>query len=192
FSPSPLVDEVLHTRVMDEIITPTVTAMAAEGTPFKGVLYAGLILTDTGPKLLEYNTRFGDPECQTLMVRLRSDLLPALIAARDGQLAQTTLRWHPDPAACVVMATKGYPGSYEKGSEIKGLTQAASAPGVTIFHAGTKHSEAGTTLANGGRVLGITATGEDLNAATQSAYDALDRIEWLDGFFRRDIAKRYL
>ncbi len=192
FSPSPLVDQTLADRIMAEIIQPTVTAMAEAGSPFKGVLYAGLVLTSEGPKLLEYNTRFGDPECQVLMLRLMSDLLPALIASRDGQLANLDLRWHSEPAVCVVMATDGYPGGYQKGSEIKGLDKAAMGEGVQIFHAGTKRGEGGQLQAHGGRVLGITASGEDLATACQSAYAAIDRIDWLEGFCRRDIAARYI
>ena len=186
FSPSPLVDDAMAARIMGEIVEPTIRAMAQEGCPFKGVLYAGLMLTGEGPKLVEYNIRFGDPECQALMMRLDSDLLPALIAAREGRLASASLAWKPEPALCVVMAAKGYPGSYAKGSPISGLDR-AEAGGATVFHAGTKAGPDGAVLANGGRVLGVTATGADLTAARQAAYAAVDAIDWPDGFCRRDI-----
>ncbi len=190
FSPSPLMDDALQARVMDEIIGPTVRAMAAEGRPYRGVLYAGLMLTPDGPKLLEYNVRFGDPECQVLVARLKSDLLPALIAARDGVLATIDLRWQDAAAVCVVLATEGYPGAYRKGDPIGGLDSAGAEEAITVFHAGTKAGPAGEVLANGGRVLGVTATGADLPAARAAAYAAVDRIDWPGGFCRRDIADR--
>ncbi len=190
FSPSPLMDEALLARVMDEIIGPTVSAMAAEGRPYTGVLYAGLMLTAGGPKLLEYNVRFGDPECQVLMARLKSDLLPALIAASDTALGTIDLRWHDNAAVCVVLATEGYPGAYRKGDPIGGLDTAGAADAVTIFHAGTRLGSDGEILANGGRVLGVTATGDDLRTARRAAYEAVNRIDWPGGFCRRDIAAR--
>ena len=190
FSPSPLLDDALQARVMEEIIRPTVSAMATEGRPYKGVLYAGLMLTPDGPKLLEYNVRFGDPECQVLMARLKSDLLPALMASRDGVLANVDLRWHDMAAVCVVMATEGYPGAYRKGDPIRGLEDAGAIGAVTVFHAGTKVGPDGEVLANGGRVLGVTATGGDIPAAREAAYAAIDRIDWPGGFCRRDIAAR--
>jgi phosphoribosylamine--glycine ligase len=177
-------------RVMDEIIKPTVAAMAAEGRPYKGLLYAGLMITDDGPKLIEYNVRFGDPECQVLMLRLKSDLLPALIACADGVLKSVDLRWHAEAALVVVMAAKGYPGSYEKGTVIQGLEAAAALDGVKVFHAGTKRGPDGALLANGGRVLGVTALGCDVAAAQARAYQAVDLIDWPDGFCRRDIGWR--
>ena len=164
--------------------------MTKEGRPFKGVLYAGLMLTATGPKLLEYNTRFGDPECQALMVRLMSDLLPALIASRDGLLNQFDLRWQPKASLTVVMAANGYPGSYAKGSEIRGLERLKSMEGVTVFHAGTKRGDDGRLLADGGRVLGVTALGDTVALARTLAYEAVDRIDWPGGFCRRDIGWR--
>ena len=188
FSPTPLLDAALQARVMDEIVVPTVRAMAAEGHPYKGVLYAGLMLTADGPKLLEYNVRFGDPECQVLVARLKSDLLPALIASRDGVLANVDLRWHDAAAICVVMAAEGYPGAYRKGDPIGGLDAAGQAETVTIFHAGTRTGPDGEILAHGGRVLGVTATGVDLRTAREAAYGAVDRIDWPGGFCRRDIA----
>lgn len=190
YSPAPALTEELQARVMAEIIEPTVKAMAEEGMPFKGVLFAGLMLMPDGPKLLEYNTRFGDPECQTLMLRLKSDLLPALIAARDGVLKDFDLRWHDDKALCVVMAAEGYPGEPRKGTRIEGLETAATEPDTYIFHAGTKAGPDGTILANGGRVLGICARGPTVAAAQARAYAAVDRLRWPEGFCRRDIGWR--
>ena len=190
YSPTPVVDQVMADRVMTEIIMPTVKGMAAEGNPFKGVLYAGLMITTEGPKLIEYNVRFGDPECQVLMPRLKSDLLPALIACHDGQLANFDLRWDDGAAICVVMATNGYPGGYGRGSPINGLEAAEQDDAITIFHAGTARDAAGRLTANGGRVLGVTARGADIARARDSAYQGIDRINWPDGFCRRDIAWR--
>jgi phosphoribosylamine--glycine ligase len=190
YSPAPAVTEAVAADVMDRIIRPTIAAMAAEGRPFKGVLYAGLMLTAEGPKLLEYNVRFGDPECQALCVRLMSDLLPALIAAADGVLRSFHLRWYDRAALTVVMAAKGYPEAYEKGTEIWGLEKAAALPDVTIFHAGTRRSDDGRILANGGRVLNVTATGKTIAAAQKRAYEAVDLIDWPKGFCRRDIGWR--
>jgi phosphoribosylamine--glycine ligase len=150
------------------------------------VVYAGLMLTEAGPQLLEFNTRFGDPECQVLMMRLMSDPLPALIAARDGVLRSVDLRWHPDAALCVVMAGNGYPGEPHRGTEIRGLDALTGDPKVKIFHAGTRRAEA-RLIADGGRVLGVTALGGDLSAARDRAYAAVDRIDWPEGFCRRDI-----
>jgi phosphoribosylamine---glycine ligase len=189
YSPAPIMDETLCKRVMDEIISPTVAAMTARGTPFKGVLYAGLMIQDGAPKLIEYNVRFGDPETQALVMRLRSDLLPALLATAQGKLHGVTLDWHDAAALCVVMAAKGYPGDYQKGTEIKGLTEAAADPDVEIFHAGTKR-DGDRVLATGGRVLGVTARGADIAAAKARAYAAVDKIGWPGGFCRRDIGWR--
>jgi phosphoribosylamine--glycine ligase len=189
YSPAPVMSEALCKRTMDEIITPTLRAMAAMGAPYKGVLYAGLMLTAEGPKLIEYNVRFGDPECQVLMLRLMSDLVPAMIAARDGVLKSFDLRWYPEPALAVVMAAQGYPGEYPRGSVIQGLAEAAAVEGVEIFHAGTV-AENGGILANGGRVLNVCALGNTVAEAQQRAYAAVDRIRWADGFCRRDIGWR--
>ena len=191
YSPAPAVTDAIADDVMTRIIKPTVRAMAEEGHPYRGVLYAGLMLTDAGPQLLEYNVRFGDPECQVLMPRLFSDLLPALIATRDGVLDHVDLRWRDGAALCVVMAARGYPGSYTKGSAIGGLGEAAATEGVTIFHAGTARRD-GATLATGGRVLGVTALGRDLASAQARAYEAVDCIDWPEGFCRRDIGWRAL
>ena len=192
YSPAPVMTEALAETVMDRIITPTVKAMEAEGRPFKGVLYPGLMITDEGPKLLEYNVRFGDPECQVLIMRLMSDFLPALIACSDGVLKSFDLRWYEEAALTVVMAAKGYPGGYEKGTVIKGLDAVAEMEDVMVFHAGTKRGPDGACLANGGRVLGVTALGRDVAAAQARAYAAVDRIDWPQGFCRRDIGWRAL
>ena len=189
YSPAPVMTEALCARVMDEIIRPTVAAMAARGMPFKGVLYAGLMIQDGAPKLIEYNVRFGDPEAQVLMMRLKSDLLPALLATADGTLGGFALDWHDEAALCVVMAAKGYPGSYKTGTEIKGLEEAGADPDVEIFHAGTKQ-DGDHVLAAGGRVLGVTARGADIAQAQARAYAAVDKIDWRGGFCRHDIGWR--
>jgi phosphoribosylamine--glycine ligase len=186
-SPAPHLDAAQEGAVMERIILPAVRAMRESGRPCKGVLYAGLMLTAAGPKLLEFNTRFGDPEAQVLMVRLFSDLLPALIAAREGVLKDFALRWRPDAAVCVVMAAKGYPDAPRRGGEIRGLERVRD-PRVKIFHAGTRRDGA-RLIADGGRVLGVTATGADVAQARQGAYAAIDLIDWPDGFCRRDIAR---
>jgi phosphoribosylamine--glycine ligase len=189
FSPTPLVTPAVEGVVMERIILPTVRAMQRDGRPFKGVLYAGLMLTEAGPQLLEYNVRFGDPECQVLMMRLRSDLMPALIATRDGILKEVDLRWYDEAALCVVMAASGYPDDPRRGSEIRGLDAAASDPETKIFHAGTTR-DGDRLLADGGRVLGVTALGRDLAAARDRAYRAIDMVDWPEGFCRRDIGLR--
>jgi phosphoribosylamine--glycine ligase len=189
YSPAPVMTPDLTRRAMDEIVLPTVRAMKAMGSPYKGVLFAGLMITDAGPKLIEYNARFGDPECQVLMLRLMSDLVPALLACCDGVLKNFDLRWYPDAALTVVMAARGYPGNYAKGSVIEGLDAAAEIEGVEIFHAGTK-AEGGKIVANGGRVLNVSALGKTVGEAQSRAYAAVDRIRWPDGFCRRDIGFR--
>jgi phosphoribosylamine--glycine ligase len=189
YSPAPIVTAAMADEIMARIINPTVAAMAKEGRPFRGVLYAGLMIGPKGPQLIEYNVRFGDPECQVLIPRLKSDLLPALIATRDGALKTFSLRWSDDAALCVVMAAKGYPGDYKKGSEIRGLERAEQVPGVTVFHAGTAAKD-GRIFATGGRVLGVTAVAPTLDAAQAQAYRAVDAIDWPDGFCRRDIGWR--
>jgi phosphoribosylamine--glycine ligase len=189
YSPAPALTPALTARAMDEIVLPTVRALKALNTPFRGVLYPGLMLTPDGPKLIEYNVRFGDPECQVLMLRLMSDLVPALLACCDGMLRNFDLRWFPDAALTVVMAAKGYPASYTKGSAIEGLAEAAAVEGVQIFHAGTT-AAGGRILANGGRVLNVSALGKTVGEAQRRAYQAIDRIRWADGFCRRDIGHR--
>jgi phosphoribosylamine--glycine ligase len=186
YSPAPVMTDQMSRRTMDEIVLPTVRAMKRMGAPFKGVLFAGLMITAQGPKLIEYNVRFGDPECQVLMLRLMSDLVPALLASRDGQLKNFDLRWYGEAALTVVMAANGYPGSYRKGSVIEGLEEAAALPDVEIFHAGTK-AEGGRILANGGRVLDICGVGRTVADAQARAYAAVDKVRWPDGFCRRDI-----
>ena len=160
--------------------------MKAMGAPYKGVLFAGLMFTKDGPKLIEYNVRFGDPETQVLMLRLMSDLVPALLACRDGVLKNFDLRWYPDAALTVVMAANGYPGDYKKGSAIEGLDAAAAVEGVEIFYAGTK-LDGGRIVANGGRVLNVSALGRTVGEAQARAYTAVDKIRWPEGFCRRDI-----
>jgi phosphoribosylamine---glycine ligase len=189
YSPALVMTPELSRRAMDEIVLPTVRAMKAMGAPYKGVLYAGLMITPHGPKLIEYNVRFGDPECQVLMLRLMSDLVPALLASCDGMLKNFDLRWYPDAALTVVMAAKGYPGMTAKGSVIEGLDDAAAVEGVEIFHAGTK-GDGGRVLANGGRVLNVSARGRTVGEAQARAYRAVDRVRWADGFCRRDIGFR--
>ncbi len=189
YSPAPIFDDAMQKRTMDEIILPTVRAMAEAGTPFRGVLYAGLMITAQGPRIFEYNCRFGDPECQVLMMRLKSDILPALIASADGGLKHFDLRWSNDTALTVVMAAKGYPDAYRKGSEIRGLEAAGKVEGVQIFHAGTR-ADGNRVLANGGRVLNVTAMAPTVEEARTRAYRAVDLIDWPEGFCRRDIAWR--
>jgi phosphoribosylamine--glycine ligase len=189
YSPAPIMTPELSAQVMERIIAPTVRAMHARGTPFKGALYAGLMIKDGIAKLIEYNVRFGDPEAQVLMLRLKSDLLPALLAVAEGRLREAEVEWHDQPALCVVMAAKDYPGAYARGSEIKGLAAADADPNVVIFHAGTKR-EGGRVLADGGRVLGVTARGESIDEAKSRAYAAIDQIDWPEGFCRHDIGWR--
>jgi phosphoribosylamine--glycine ligase len=189
YSPAPVMTDEMTKRTMTEIIEPTLRALAAMGCPYKGVLFAGLMITSDGPKLIEYNARFGDPETQVLMLRLKSDLVPALLASRDGVLRNFDLRWHDDAALTVVMAAKGYPGDYSKGSVIEGLGDAAQVEGVEIFHAGTRASD-GKILANGGRVLNVCGLGKTVAEAQKRAYQAVDRVRWPGGFCRRDIGRR--
>jgi phosphoribosylamine--glycine ligase len=186
YSPAPVLTPALERRALDEIVLPTIAAMRALGCPYKGVLYAGLMITAEGPKLIEYNARFGDPECQVLMLRLKSDLVPALLASVDGVLKNFDLRWHAEVALTVVMAARGYPGAYGRGSAIDGLAEAAQVEGVEIFHAGSR-AEGGRVLANGGRVLNVCALGKTVSEAQARAYQAVDRIRWPEGFCRRDI-----
>lgn len=189
YSPAPIMSENLINQTMRDIIEPTIKAMKEKGNPYKGVLYAGLMITENGPKLIEYNARFGDPECQVLMMRLKSDILPALKAVAEGKLEGETLDWDQQTAITIVMAAKGYPGTYEKGSQIKGLEEAAQDDDLVIFHAGTK-SEGDKTIAIGGRVLNITASGNTVKEAQTKAYAAIDKINWPEGFCRRDIGWR--
>jgi len=191
YSPAPVMTEAVLRQTMDRIILPTVRAMKEEGIPYQGVLYAGLMISsEREPSLIEYNVRFGDPECQVVLMRLMSDFLPALIATADGQLASFGLRWYDDAAMTVVMAAKGYPGSYDKGTVIKGVADAEAPENVEVFHAGTKPGEDGALLANGGRVLNVTAMAPSIAEAQSHAYAAVDKIDWPEGFCRRDIGWR--
>ncbi|WP_286830575.1 MULTISPECIES: phosphoribosylamine--glycine ligase [Kordiimonas] len=189
YSPAPVMTDDMCDRVMKEIINPTVKAMADMGHPFRGVFFAGLMITADGPKLIEYNVRFGDPECQVLMSRMKSDFVPLLLASAKGELAGCTAEWNDDVALTVVMATKGYPGSYKKGDELSGLKAAERKTGATVFHAGTKLEE-GILVANGGRVLNVTALGASVTEAQKTAYAAVDTVNWPGGFCRRDIGWR--
>lgn len=188
-SPPPWATQAVIDEVMENIIRPALAEMHKRGTPFRGFLFAGLMLTDDGPKLIEFNVRFGDPECETLVPLMASDLLTAIYAAATGTLKSAQMSWKHAASATVVMCSKGYPGAYATGSEIYGLEEAGELPGVNIFHAGTM-AEQGSTLANGGRVLAINATGESLREAIKRAYAAVDTLDWPDGFCRRDIGKR--
>lgn len=189
YSPAPVMTDEICQRVMDEIIDPTVKAMADMGHPFRGVFFAGLMITSDGPKLIEYNVRFGDPECQVLMSRMTSDFVPLLLASAKGELDNASVQWSDNVALTVVMASKGYPGAYNKGEELSGLKASERKTGATIFHAGTKLEE-GMLVTNGGRVLNITAQGETVTDAQKIAYDAVDIINWPGGFCRRDIGWR--
>ena len=189
YSPAPVFTPALEREVLARIIEPTVRGMRARGRPFKGVLFAGLMITADGPKLIEYNARFGDPECQVLMMRLKSDLLPILLACADGALDKVDARFHDDAALTVVLAAKGYPEAPQKGTVIKGVEAAAQMPGVQVFHAGTKRVD-GQLVANGGRVLNVTARGATVAEAQARAYEAQGRIDWPGGFCRKDIGWR--
>ncbi|PHR94472.1 MAG: phosphoribosylamine--glycine ligase [Robiginitomaculum sp.] len=194
YSPVPDFDQTTVELIMETILEPTVRGMAQEGAPFIGVFFAGLMMTNEGPKLIEYNARFGDPECQVLMRRLRTDFLPLLIAASKGELDKAPQpQWSFNPVANVVMAANGYPGAYEKDTPIKGVDAANLMEGVQVFHAGTKRTDDGQLVAAGGRVLNITADGSTIEQAITRAYTAIDQaIDWPDGFCRRDIAKQAL
>jgi phosphoribosylamine--glycine ligase len=189
YSPAPVFTDIMRQKVRDKIMLPLVRAMKSEGRPYKGILYAGLMLTTMGPKILEFNARFGDPETQPLLVRMASDIVPLFEACIDGTLDQCELEWKPVTSVCVVMAAKGYPGPYEKGKEISGLDEARALPDVAVFHAGTKE-EGGKTLTNGGRVLGVTATGADTPSAIKKAYEAVAKIKWDGIHYRKDIGHR--
>ncbi|KPF65917.1 phosphoribosylamine--glycine ligase [Bosea sp. AAP35] len=187
YSPAPVMTLAMEARVMKEIIAPTLAGMAQRGAPFQGVLFAGLMITAQGPKLIEYNVRLGDPECEVLMPRLKSDIVPALLAACDGVLDQITLRWSEEAALTVVLAARGYPGKPETGSVIKDIDKAAALENVLVFHAGTKQDGAGALLAAGGRVLNVVGMGKTVGEAQARAYRGVDAIDWPEGFCRRDI-----
>jgi len=190
YSPAPILTPALERSCMDLVFTPALRAMAEAGSPFIGILFAGLMITKDGPKLLEFNVRYGDPETQVLMARITNDLLPVLLAAATGDLGQSRLDWSNDAALVVVMAAKGYPEAYTKNTRIENLAEAAKVEGVSILHAGTQSGPAGAILAVGGRVLGITATGSTVEQAQHRAYQAIDLIHWPEGFCRRDIGWR--
>ena len=189
YSPAPVITAELEARVMREIIEPTMRGMAEMGAPFRGMLFAGLMITEEGPKLIEYNTRFGDPECQVLMTRLKDDLLTLVNAAVDGQLAHMSVRWRDEAALTVVFASEGYPASPKKGTVISGI-ESAEDENVQVFHAGTARDSEDRLVANGGRVLNVTAKGANVTEAAARAYAALDKISWEGGFCRRDIGWR--
>ena len=194
YSPTPVFDQKALDTVMETIIQPTIYGMKKDGNPFVGVLFAGLMMTKDGPKLIEYNARFGDPECQVLMRRLSSDLMDILLPAATGELAKAALpAWYDDVVVNVVLAANGYPGKYKKGTNINSLDAANELEGVQVFHAGTKRDDDGNLVSNGGRVLNVTASGENVREAIDRAYKAIDEaIEWKDGFCRRDIAHHAL
>jgi phosphoribosylamine--glycine ligase len=191
YSPTPRFTPALEAEVMARIIRPTLAEMARRGTPFRGILFAGLMLTKAGPKLIEFNVRFGDPECQCLMLRLQSDLLAAMVAACDGELSRFALRWHDRSAIAVVMAAEGYPAAPQRGTVIGGLDLVDQMMGVQVFHAGTARRD-GALIADGGRVLTVCATGPSLASARMTVYTAVDAIDWPEGFCRRDIGWRAL
>lgn len=191
YSPAPVLTPALQKDVMERVMLPAVRGMEKEGRPYKGILYAGLMLTKTGPKVLEFNCRFGDPETQPILLRLGSDLLEALLAAAKGNLDEVSLEWKKEAAVCVVMAAKGYPGDYLKGSEIKGLDKAALLPDTVVFHAGTTRRD-GKVVTSGGRVLGVTALGADIKTAIENAYKAVALIDWEGAQYRTDIGKKAL
>lgn len=190
YSPAPVFTPVLADQVMREIIHPTIATLAADGTPYRGILFAGLMLTKTGPRLIEYNARFGDPETQAMIPRLKSDLLHVLHASATGKLDTVKLEWYDRAALCVVMAAQGYPGDYVKNTVIGGLDKAAAVPDTLVFHAGTASNATGDIIATGGRVLGITGLGADIQTAQCNAYQAVDQLNWSEGFCRRDIGWR--
>jgi phosphoribosylamine---glycine ligase len=189
YSPVPLIDGAMMDRIEREILVPIVDAMRRDFGRYEGVLYAGLMFTPAGPKVIEFNCRFGDPECQPLMMRLQSDLVETMVAVAEHRLADVTLTWDPRPGVCVVMSSEGYPDDYEKGREITGIAEAEALGDVKVFHAGT--SVRGSKLVNhGGRVLGVTALGETIADAQRRAYEAVDKIHWEGCYCRRDIASR--
>jgi len=192
YSPVPVLSDEDYQRCVEEILRPTARALAARGIHYKGILYAGIILTAEGPRVLEYNVRFGDPETQAVLPRLESDIVEAMLAVVEGRLSDVSLRWREDPCVTVVVASGGYPAAYKKGYPIAGLEAAGSLPGVTVFHAGTILGEREEVLTSGGRVLGVSALGADFAAARDRAYEAVDMINFTDIYFRRDIALRTL
>jgi phosphoribosylamine--glycine ligase len=191
YSPAPVVDDALFEEIKETILQPCVDGMAAEGTPYHGILYAGLMITDNGPKVVEFNCRFGDPETQVVLPRMTSDIVPAFEACIDGTLESIKLEWNDNACVTVVMASGGYPGAYPKGIPINGIEKAESETGATVFHAGTKIVD-GATVTNGGRVLNVTAEGDTIKAAIDSAYKAVGLIDFKDAHYRTDIGAKAL
>jgi phosphoribosylamine--glycine ligase len=191
YSPAPVVDEAMTGRIMDEIVTPTLAAMAKEGAPYAGVLFVGLMIGPAGPRVVEFNCRFGDPECQAILPRLDEDILPVFEAAASGRGVPASLRWRREASVCVVLASPGYPGAPRAGLPIEGAEATAALPGVNVFHAGTARRD-GALLTAGGRVLGVQALGGDIRAAIERAYDAVGRIRFEGMQFRHDIGRRAL
>jgi phosphoribosylamine--glycine ligase len=189
YSPAPIATPEVMSKVESEILVPIVDALRNDDAPYRGVLYAGLMLTPGGPKVLEFNCRFGDPEAQAILLRLESDLFELLEAVVDGRLADVDIRWNPDPAVCVIMASQGYPGDYEKGKVIEGLEEVGAVEGIYVFHSGTSRTEH-LTVTNGGRVLGVTALGRDVADAKVRAYAAVDAIRFDGAYYRKDIADK--
>ncbi|MFK8032529.1 MAG: phosphoribosylamine--glycine ligase [Hyphomicrobiales bacterium] len=189
YSPAPVVKESVLQQTLDQIIAPTLKTLSDRGTPYRGVLYAGLMINEEGPKLIEYNCRFGDPECQVLMMRMKSDLLPLLLASATGSLKDAHIDWHDAAALTVVLASNGYPGAYKKGTIISGLDKLSDADDVVVFHAGTKQDGA-NIVSDGGRVLTVTALGDTISQAQSAAYKAVESIDWPEGFCRKDIGWR--
>jgi phosphoribosylamine---glycine ligase len=191
YSPAPVVTPEMHRLIVREIVEPVLRGLARRGVCYRGVLYVGLMITRNGPKVLEFNARFGDPECQAVLMRLKSDLVPLLEATIDGRLREAEAEWRSEPSVCVVLAARGYPGSYEKGKEIRGLEKLRDWPRGFVFHAGTAKRE-GRVVTSGGRVLGVTAWGESFDGAVREAYRAIEAISWDGVHYRRDIARRAL
>jgi phosphoribosylamine---glycine ligase len=189
YSPAPVVTSAMHQRILDEVLKPLLAGLKSKGIRYRGVIYVGLMITKTGPKVLEFNARFGDPECQPIMMRLKSDLVPLLEATIDGKLNQVEAEWYEDPAVCVVLSARGYPGPYDKGCEIRGLDKLRHWEKGFVFHAGTT-KENGRWLTSGGRVLGVTARGSDIGNAVTNAYAAVSQISWDGMHYRKDIARR--
>jgi len=189
YSPAPMVTEALHQKIMTQVMIPTVKAMAAEGRPYRGVLYAGLMIKDGDVKVLEYNVRFGDPEAQPLFMRMESDLLPVLEAVTEQRLRDVEIRWRPEPAVCIVMTAGGYPGAHDTDKPITGLAAAARLKDVMVFHAGTARVD-DTIVTRGGRVLGVTALGMDIRDAVSRAYRAVEKIHWDGVHYRTDIGRK--
>jgi len=191
YSPAPLVNELLMAKIEAQVIEPTIRGMLMEGNPFKGVLYAGLMITDEGPMVLEYNVRFGDPEAQAVLPRLKNDLVEVMLASCEGRMREVDLQWDSRACVCVVMSSGGYPGSYEKGKEIFGLDHVKENPSAVVFHAGTK-KQGNKIVSSGGRVLGVTALGDGIEGAIKNAYALVDQISFERCFFRRDIGAKAL